>query len=77
MTAKKTSQRSSCARAALPGGGADEAAQTFTYTVSDDNNALFTAGQTRHFQTFYRELTTAGCMTALNTSQAVSLTYTP
>ena len=29
---------------ALPGGGADEAAQTFTYTVSDDNNALFTAG---------------------------------
>jgi hypothetical protein len=29
---------------ALPGGGADEAAQTFTYTVGDDNNALFVAG---------------------------------
>ena len=29
---------------ALPGGGADEAAQTFTYTVTDDNNALFAAG---------------------------------
>ena len=28
---------------ALPGGGADEAAQTFTYTVSDDNAALFAA----------------------------------
>ena len=29
---------------ALPGGGADEAAQTFTYTVTDDNAALFAAG---------------------------------
>jgi hypothetical protein len=29
---------------ALPGGGADEAAQTFGYTVTDDNAALFAAG---------------------------------
>ena len=28
---------------AAPGGGADEAAQTFTYTVANDNNALFAA----------------------------------
>jgi hypothetical protein len=32
--------------AAAPGGGADEAAQTFTYTVTNDNNALFAAQPT-------------------------------
>ena len=31
---------------ALPGGGGDEAAQTFTYGVSNDNNALFSAQPT-------------------------------
>ncbi|HEY7759918.1 MAG TPA: DUF2341 domain-containing protein, partial [Burkholderiales bacterium] len=31
---------------ALPGGGADEAAQTFIYTVSNDNNVLFSVQPT-------------------------------
>jgi hypothetical protein len=31
---------------ALPGGGPDEAGQTFTYTVTNDNAALFTAAPT-------------------------------
>ena len=31
---------------ALPGGGADEAVQTFTYTVSNSNNALFSVQPT-------------------------------
>ena len=35
----------------------------------------FIAGQTRHFQAFYREQATLGCMTGQNTSNAVSVTF--
>ncbi len=37
----------------------------------------FVPGQTRHFQVFYRDLLGAACNTGLNTTQAVSLTFTP
>ncbi len=37
----------------------------------------FGAGQTRHFQTIYRDNSAAGCSTGLNTSQGVSVTFTP
>ena len=35
----------------------------------------FIAGQTRHFQCFYREQATLGCMTGQNTSNAISVTF--
>ncbi len=35
----------------------------------------FVSGQTRHFQIFYRETATAGCMTGQNTSNAVTITF--
>ncbi len=37
----------------------------------------FAAGQTRYFQTFYRENPLASCMTGQNTSSAVSITFQP
>ena len=37
--------------------------------------AGFTSGQTRHFQVFLREMPTAGCMTGVNTSNGVSITF--
>ena len=37
----------------------------------------FLAGQTRFFQVTYRDLATAVCMRGLNTSQSVSVTFTP
>lgn len=37
----------------------------------------FSAGQTRFFQSIYRENSLAGCMRGLNTSQAVEVTFTP
>ncbi len=37
----------------------------------------FVAGQTRHYQCFYRELGTLVCMTGQNTTQAVSVTFEP
>lgn len=39
--------------------------------------AGFAAGQTRYFQGTHRDLPGAQCMTALNTSQAVEVTFTP
>ncbi len=38
-------------------------------------SAGFVAGQTRHFQVFYRETPTLGCMTGQNTTNAVSITF--
>ena len=35
----------------------------------------FVAGQTRHFQCFYRETPTLGCMTGQNTSNGISVTF--
>ena len=35
----------------------------------------FVGGQTRHFQVFYRETATLGCMTGQNTSNGVSVTF--
>ena len=35
----------------------------------------FIAGQTRHFQCFYRESATAGCLTGQNTTNAVSVMF--
>ena len=40
-------------------------------------NGMYVAGQTRHYQIFYREMETLGCLTAQNTSNAVSVTFTP
>lgn len=37
----------------------------------------FSVGQTRQFQVFYRELAGAVCMTALNTSSAIEVTFVP
>ena len=37
----------------------------------------FVAGQTRHYQCFYREIGTLGCMTGQNTTDAVSVTFEP
>ena len=37
--------------------------------------AGFVAGQTRHFQVFYRADDTLGCQTGQNTSQAVTTTF--
>ena len=39
--------------------------------------AGFVAGQTRHFQARYRDLTTAGCGFGTNTTQAISVTFKP
>ena len=40
-------------------------------------NYNFAPGEQRYFQVFYREIATAGCMTGLNTSQAVEVTFAP
>lgn len=40
-------------------------------------NSIFAAGQTRYFQTIYRDFEMAVCMTGLNTTQGVSLTFVP
>jgi hypothetical protein len=37
----------------------------------------FTAGQTRHWQSFYREDDLLGCNSGLNTTQGVSVTFVP
>lgn len=37
----------------------------------------FAPGQTRHFQLTYRDFTTRSCATGLNTSQAISVSFTP
>ena len=37
----------------------------------------FTAGQTRHYQVFYRELPGQVCLTEQNTTQAVTVTFEP
>ena len=37
----------------------------------------FTAGQARHFQVTYRDFTSASCGTGLNTTQAVSVLFSP
>lgn len=37
----------------------------------------FVSGQTRHFQVFYRKLPSTVCLTGLNTTQAVSVTFVP
>ena len=39
--------------------------------------AGFTAGMTRHFQVFYRDLPAVVCATEQNSTQAVSITFTP
>ncbi len=39
--------------------------------------AGFTAGESRHFQVIYRDFPNLSCGTGLNTSQAVSVTFTP
>jgi hypothetical protein len=39
--------------------------------------AGFLAGQTRYFQATHRDLPAAQCMTGLNTSQAIEVTFTP
>lgn len=39
--------------------------------------AGFMAGQTRYFQATHRDLDTEQCMTGLNTSQAIEVTFTP
>ena len=39
--------------------------------------AGFVAGETRHFQAFYRELPGVVCSTQQNTSQSVTVTFTP
>lgn len=40
-------------------------------------NSAFVAGQTRHFQSVYRDLDTAVCMRGLNTTQGTSISFTP
>ena len=37
----------------------------------------FVAGQTRHYQCFYREVASLGCLTGQNTTNAVSVTFAP
>ena len=37
----------------------------------------FVAGQTRHYQAFYRELPGLVCSTEQNTTQAVTVTFAP
>ena len=40
-------------------------------------NGGYTSGQTRHYQIFYRDMDTLGCLTGQNTSNAASVTFLP
>lgn len=71
-------------RQSTPGGGIGGAAgpsRSWGGAASPNagiaGQAGFAAGQTRYFQITHRDSATAQCMTGLNTSQAVEVTFTP